>query len=143
MATTFTLSFRATELEARAGIRAVIRRLGARRLGDDHLGNVEIVLAEAVNNVVEHAYSGTPGGEVQVCCDLDPPGLIIRICDTGHPLPDSRLPPGRTADLTGPRQDLPEGGFGWFLIRQLTSDISYERRDGCNCLFLGFDLGAT
>ncbi|WP_348540063.1 hypothetical protein [Ruegeria sp. HKCCE4148] len=38
---------------------------------------------------------------------------------------------------------MPEGGFGWFLIHQLTSDIQYERRDGCNRLSLRFNFGKS
>ena len=31
-------------------------------------------------------------------------------------------------------EDLPEGGFGWFLIRTLTLDLEYERDGGFNKL---------
>jgi serine/threonine-protein kinase RsbW len=30
--------------------------------------------------------------------------------------------------------DLPEGGFGWYLIRTLARDVRYDRNGVTNCL---------
>ena len=46
------------------------------------------------------------------------------------------------ADLDVAREDLPEGGFGWFLIRQLAWDVRYVREGRTNRLFLAIDLAA-
>ena len=43
------------------------------------------------------------------------------------------------ADQDAP-QDLPEGGFGWFLIRSLTRDLTYLREDGYNMLCFCVDV---
>ncbi|GAA6191032.1 ATP-binding protein [Phaeobacter gallaeciensis] len=139
----FALSFRATELEARAGICAVASQLKERGLSEDKAGDVEIALAEAINNVVEHAYTGIEPGKVRVRCTFHVNRLDVRICDMGHPLPSNQLPAGEAANLDVDRQDLPEGGFGWFMIRQIASDISYQREEGHNLLSLGFDLPCT
>jgi len=56
------------------------------------------------------------------------------VADNGRPLSESGLPAGK---LTGPaacRMDLPEGGFGWFLIRHLTRDLCHQRVGGTNYL---------
>jgi serine/threonine-protein kinase RsbW len=136
----FLFSFPATEIEARAGLRAAVSHLGTIGLTDDRAGSIEIALAEAVNNIVEHACAGMTDAEIVLHCDLIGGGLRIRICDSGRPLPGNRPPPGNPADVSGPRAKLPEGGFGWFLIRQLSSGIQYERVGDCNCLTLTFDL---
>ena len=47
----------------------------------------------------------------------------------GRP-PAGRLPDGADCALV----DLPEGGFGWHLIRTLTRDLAYVRSGGCNRL---------
>jgi len=136
----FKSSFQATELQARTAIRVTLERLRAAGLNDDRAGDVEIALSEAVNNVVEHAYAGTEPGKVRILCSLRPQRLDIRIGDFGDPMPLERLPPGLAADLSVLRADLPEGGFGWFLVRQLTSEIRYDRCNGQNHLSLRFDL---
>ncbi|MEX0318176.1 MAG: ATP-binding protein [Ruegeria sp.] len=136
----FELSFPATEVEASAGIAALAEQLSEQGLPEAHAGDVRIALAEAINNVVEHAYIGVEAAQVQVNCALRANWLEIRISDTGLPLPDRQPPEGIPASVETELQDLPEGGFGWFLIRRLASDIRYERREGFNHLFLRFDL---
>jgi serine/threonine-protein kinase RsbW len=48
-------------------------------------------------------------------------------------MPNLQLPQGAPADLSD-LDDLPEGGFGWFLIRAMTSDLVYHRTGGQNCV---------
>ncbi len=140
MVETFACSFQATQLEARDGIGSVVDKLRALGLSETRAGEVQIALAEAVNNVVEHAYADRSPGDIRIRCNLENDQLWINIWDAGVPLPDSKLPLGNPADISGPIEDLPEGGFGWFLIRELTSDIHYQREEGANELSLCFDI---
>ena len=57
------------------------------------------------------------------------------------PLPGLRLPEGTAPPAVTPRESLPEGGFGWFLIRALTERLDYARADGENRLTLHFGPG--
>ncbi|WP_298937324.1 ATP-binding protein [uncultured Ruegeria sp.] len=134
------LSFPATEAEASAGIEQLSTGLSDQGLPVQKADDVKIALAEAINNVVEHAYAGIAPAKVQVTCRLDQDRLDILISDTGNPLPGLHPPDGIPASVDTTPQDLPEGGFGWYLIYELTSDISYERRKGCNRLSLRFDF---
>ncbi len=109
-------------------------------LADEQTGGIEIVLAEVVNNIVEHAYEGLPPGQVLVSGKAAKGTLQLQVADQGKALPDGRLPAGKPADVSGPVSDLPEGGFGWFMIRTLTRDIRYRRDGGSNRLDLTFDL---
>ncbi len=103
-----------------------------RALSPEQVSNLEIVLAEVLNNVVEHAYAAFPG---RVCVTLRREGADLRceVCDQGAAMPGLDLPAGRQADLAE-IADLPEGGFGWFLIRSLTQDLTYRRDNGVNHL---------
>lgn len=134
------LSFAATEAEASAGIAQLSKCLEAQGLPQHKAGDVKIALAEAINNVVEHAYAGITPAKVQVRCRLHQNWLNIVISDTGNPLPGFRVPDGVPAPLGSSIAELPEGGFGWFLIHELTSDIRYEYSNGCNRLSLRFDF---
>lgn len=136
----YNISFDATELGARTAIAAISDHIRAFWLTQEQADGVEIALAESLNNVVEHAFAKAEPGSVRVLCSLRDSQMDIRICDTGVPMPDNRLPPGLAADIDVAREDLPEGGFGWFLIRELTSDIRYDRCGLVNHLSLRFDL---
>jgi serine/threonine-protein kinase RsbW len=143
MVDSFAFSFLATELDARSGVGSVVERLRIMGLPESRADDVQIALSEAVNNVVEHAYANATPGNVSIGCNLDAEQLWISIRDAGLPLPKESLAVGKPADLSGPREDLPEGGFGWFLIRELTSDIKYERDNGNNRLSLCFDVSKS
>lgn len=96
-------------------------------------GDVALVLAEALNNVVEHAYEYREDGLIDVELRLKCPELRISIQDKGAKFPG--LPEAKVMD--GPERDfddLPEGGFGWFLIQTLTTEIEYEHVAGQNQL---------
>jgi serine/threonine-protein kinase RsbW len=119
------------------GIRTWLR---AANLSEENCGTVEIALAEALNNIVEHAYPADLPGGIALDLALSDACLRCELRDQGAALPglcppDSGLPP-----IDGPRESLPEGGFGWSLICTLTSRLSYERRDGENRLTLEFNL---
>ncbi len=108
---------------------------------DGDLGeSVILAVAEALNNVAEHAYAGQAPGPVHMTADLFDDVLHVTLDDHGRPMPGLVLPPPRLPDATGPRDTLPEGGFGWFLIHKLTDTLTYNRRAGQNTLLLGFAL---
>ena len=94
----------------------------------------EVGLAEALNNVVEHAYKGCADGEILLDICFGSKGLSARIVDFGAPMPDGALPPGDATSLDVPMQEIPEGGFGWFLIRSLAEHLEYRRENGANQL---------
>lgn len=90
------------------------------------------ILAEVLNNIVEHAYAGQPG-DIGISFRLSGDALAFTVTDRGGGLPGGVLPQG---DLPAERgiEDLPEGGFGWYLIRLLAEDLVYLRIGGENRL---------
>lgn len=140
MVKTFACSFTATDLDARDGIAAIVTRLRDHGIPAGRADEVQIALTEAVNNVVEHAYSGSSPGDVTIDCQLHSERLWVSIRDAGGPYPGDTLPDGKPADINVRSADLPEGGFGWFLIRELASRVEYERTGGGNNLSLCFEI---
>lgn len=102
------------------------------RLTEGDRGTAEIVLAEVMNNIVEHAYRAGPG-EIHLTLRPDGGALCCRIEDRGCPMPGETLPEGKAMPL-GLMEDLPEGGFGWYLIRTLAHDLTYRHTGGRNLL---------
>ena len=120
------------------GLQQLCARPMLANLDDGSLGSVEIVLAEVLNNIAEHAYT-QQHGKVEIWITAHPAFLFFRLVDSGLPMPGGVAPDGRMADQDAP-QDLPEGGFGWFLIRSLTRDLTYLREDGYNMLCFCVDV---
>ena len=95
-------------------------------------GTAELVLAEALNNVVEHAYANF-SGNVRVMMSWRQGDLRVIIEDDGLEMPGYDMPQGILKTVQK-ADDLNEGGYGWFLIRKLTKNLSYRRHGGCNRL---------
>lgn len=108
------------------------------------LGTLEIVLAEVLNNIVEHAYRGGGAGEIGLSVAADPRMLSCEVCDYGTPLP-ALLPAteGGGTSVFGPDGALKEGGWGWHIIGRLTRDLTYRRQGGENRLCFALDLCPT
>lgn len=104
---------------------------------------LRLLLSEVLNNVVEHAYEGAFTGEVEIAQEPAEGRLRLRISDGGRAMPGGVLPRGGPVRLKGPRGDLPEGGFGWYLIRQLSDRQHYERRAGRNYLWIDILTGGA
>lgn len=106
-------------------------------LGDDAIGTLWTVLAEALNNVVEHAYAEGQG-EIGLRLWRDGSVLAAEVTDHGLPMPGQRPPEG-LLPVFGEFEDLPEGNFGWHLIRAMTDCVFYDRIDGTNRLRFSID----
>lgn len=123
----FEMTLSATQMQVRDALKAVSRQTARWNLSAEAQSSVEIVLAEALNNVVEHAYAGIAGGTIAIDCAYDGDGLSIVITDQGHPVPETLFKNTKTQVHSIDPQNLPEGGFGWGLIRELTHDVQVSR----------------
>lgn len=131
----FRLNLPADPQSVRSALRSAVARY-RRRMTADEAGTMELVLAEVLNNIVEHAYENMSAGPIDLRIARDFRGLVCRIVDRGLPMPGGVLPLGAAPALVaaGNMGDLPEGGFGWFLIRDLTQNLSYVRDGATNRL---------
>lgn len=133
----FKVEFTSGPFAVREAMVEILAGLGPLNLDGEELGTVELVLVEALNNVVEHAYpEEDPAGPISVSGMQSDKGLNFQIIDHGRPMPDEEVPMGKQANIDVDMYDLPEGGFGWFLIRDLAKDVQYNRRDDRNILDL-------
>ncbi|PJJ85586.1 anti-sigma regulatory factor (Ser/Thr protein kinase) [Brevirhabdus pacifica] len=134
-----TLSLRSELMAVRQTLRAVRRSLDAMPLTEGGAGMVELALAEAMNNVVIHAH-GKATGILQLRLRQTGSHLLVRLRDNGRGMPGGS-PPDGLPPLTGELGEPPrDGGFGWFLIRSVTSRVRYRRAGGWNCLSFSVPL---
>lgn len=103
----------------------------------------EVAIAEVLNNIVEHAYQQRSDGVIEMQLEFGATHLSARFTDYGLPMPGGTPPSGTPADLDVPLQDLPEGGFGWFLIRSLADRLEYSQEDGTNRLYLSLPISCV
>lgn len=95
---------------------------------DHQLYRLNLALAEGFTNAVRHAHSGLSADtSIDIQVTLHDDRMEIQIWDWGQPF-----------DPTGIREPQPgtlqEGGYGWFLLRRLADEVSYDRRGQRNCL---------
>ncbi len=135
------LTFPGTDIAVRKALADTLAALRFLDLSSDEAGTVELVLAEVMNNIVEHAFADNPDGMIELGITPMPNGLSCVLCDDGHPMPDGMVPLGGNPSLDCDLGDLPEGGFGWFLIRDLAHDLKYTRSSGKNRLTFRISVG--
>lgn len=95
------------------------------------LDPLHLVLTEGVSNAVRHAHQELPADtEIDIDLALWEDRMEIRVWDHGEPFDPSSI---EEPELGVPRL----GGYGWFLMRRLSDQVSYERwQDGRNCLVI-------
>lgn len=135
-------AFKATFRWVRRAVHETMDCLEGRGLTPEEMGSIEIVLAEALNNVVEHAYPPEAPGDVRLTLRLRRSGAMVEIRDQGRPMPNGRAPLGNHPMAEFDKDPMPEGGYGWYLIRELVQDLIYDRRDGENFLVFRMAIGA-
>ncbi len=120
-------------------VAAISQWLRGHEVEEDPICELELVLAEVLNNVVEHAYLYAEDGEIDILVRLRPEQLLATIKDKGRKFDGP--PPVKDMDVENMDfEELPEGGFGWNLIRTLTDNVEFERRNKQNCLTLTRNL---
>lgn len=123
-----------------AVIEAAIQAISPIFPRDDDIQNLEIVLAETINNIIEHAYQDKIVGPIELMISRGERGLDFCFIDRGLEMPGHQVPAAKSHDLSCTTQDLPEGGFGWFLIHSLVQDLTYARISDENHLTFHYAL---
>ena len=106
-------------------------------LTPDVIFNVNLVLEEAVVNVINYAYPEEKHESIYLTAKLHEGSIVFVLTDSGLEFDPTEVP---EADITLSAEDRPIGGLGIFLIRQIMNEVSYERIDGKNVLTLSKKL---
>lgn len=99
--------------------------------------NLNLVLEEAISNVILYAYPEGEHQTIALTVQKDDNRLIFVITDSGKEFDPTQAP---DADITLSAEDRPIGGLGIFLIRQIMNKVEYRRIEGKNVLTLGKEL---
>lgn len=137
------LLFPSGEMSVRIALGSLMDGVVRFDLSDDLMSTIELVLGEVLNNIVEHAYGPDLSGMIELLCENKEEEIHFRITDDGRPLPGLVLPPKREPELDCEIDDLPEGGFGWFMVHSLAQELCYKRLSGQNVLSFCFPKGSV
>lgn len=95
--------------------------------------NLNLVLEEAVTNVIMYAYPKEEHEYIHLTAKEQEGKLIFILTDSGKAFDPTQAP---DADITLSADDRQIGGLGIFLIRKIMNEVKYERIDGKNVLTL-------
>ena len=102
-------------------------------LTPDVIFNLNLVLEEAVVNIINYAYPKEDHQSIYLSASLHEGSVIFVLTDTGKEFDPTMVP---DADISLSAEDRQIGGLGIFLIRQIMNEVKYERIEGKNVLTL-------
>lgn len=106
-----------------------------KQLDENISGQLELVLVEALNNIIEHAYQGKAGQPIEVEFSLVSDEIIMTLQDEGT------TAPGAVTNKTMPdEQSLPEGGWGLYLIQTLADRLEFSVKNGTNTMVIAKNI---
>ena len=99
----------------------------------DIVFNLNLVLEEAVVNIINYAYPKEDHESIYLSAKMHEGSIVLVLTDTGKEFDPTAVP---EADVTLSADDRQIGGLGIFLIRQIMNEVKYERIEGKNVLTL-------
>ena len=102
-------------------------------LSPDVTFNLNLVLEEAVVNIINYAYPNEEHESIYLSARLHEGSIVLVLTDTGKEFDPTMVP---DADISLSAEDRQIGGLGIFLIRQIMNEVKYERIEGKNILTL-------
>lgn len=107
------------------------------KFNDELMGQLELILVEAINNIIEHAYQNKDGNPIQVGFSFIGGDVLMTLQDEGSAVPEEIVSIKESDSVMPNISDLPEGGWGLGLINMLADRIEFSVKDGMNILVLG------
>ncbi len=93
---------------------------------------IELAVVEAANNVVKHAYASEDDSFLDLIVRHRGDTLEFTLLDNGRPFDIESL---RSPSFEWDRvEDVPENGWGVFLMRSIMDVVDYRRNDGTNVM---------
>lgn len=102
-------------------------------LAPDVRFNINLVLEEAVANIINYAYPKDKHESIYLSARMHEDSIVLVLTDTGKEFDPTMAP---EVDVTLSAEERQIGGLGIFLIRQIMNEVRYERIDGKNVLTL-------
>ncbi len=103
-------------------------------VNEETVKEIELCLAEALNNIIKHSYKGEETNKINVTLSFEENKFVSKLTDFGISRTNLNKP---TLEFDPEDIDsLPEGGMGLFIIEKLMDKNYYEIEDDKNIFTL-------
>ncbi|MBK8943985.1 MAG: ATP-binding protein [Ignavibacteriae bacterium] len=99
-------------------------------ISDNSIREIELSIAEALNNIIKHAYKGEENNTIEISMEVK--NKIFKIILTDYGIERSNLNKPTLDFDPNDIESLPEGGMGLFIIEQLMDETNYLREGNKN-----------
>jgi serine/threonine-protein kinase RsbW len=99
--------------------------------------NINLVLEEALSNIIFYAYNDNRKHQIKISMTLINKNLTFKITDNGIPFDPFSLP---QPDISLSAEERPVGGLGIFLISKFMDAVHYSRQNNMNILTLNKNI---
>lgn len=103
--------------DIRAAVREATRRCG---FADEAAGDIVLVVDEACQNIIRHAYGTAPAGDIVLEIRRSAGALIVTLRDFAAPVDPATIRPR-------PLDDLRPGGLGTHFIYAIMDEVTFGR----------------
>ncbi len=125
-----TLNSELTELEnVKQALNKILNNAG---ITLEIIENTQLIVEEILVNIIQYGYENRSDGNIDLRLAINEQNLIMTFKDGGkpfNPLTEVAIP-----DLTRDDEARSLGGFGFFLVQELSEQVDYAYRDGKNIL---------
>lgn len=101
----------------------VTKAANAAELNEQATYAVQRAVDEACSNIIEHAYQGKEGGDIECLCIACEYGLIVQLRDYGKPFEPKKIP---SPNLKSELAERSVGGLGLYFMHRLMDEVSFE-----------------
>jgi anti-sigma regulatory factor (Ser/Thr protein kinase) len=121
--------------QVRVAIAAILKELD---VADIDCLHVQLAVAEAINNCIEHGYCEDVNGRIDVFTQVREERLTIEIMDDGQPLPIEELEQLLKKPIPEPCENMPllSSGRGLQIMRSTMDSVVFWRQGDRNKLTL-------
>jgi anti-sigma regulatory factor (Ser/Thr protein kinase) len=116
------------------------RFAGDNRLPAEAVADLQVALDEVLTNIIKYGYTDGRGHDIHVALRAEGDMLVVEIEDDGIPFDPLALP---SPDTHAPLGERRVGGIGIHFVRELMSEVRYERVAGRNRLSFKRRIGRT
>lgn len=120
----------ANRMEELAMVADFVERLGEQlSLSPTLVMNLNLVLEEAIANVILYAYPDGGEKQIELSAHKDGDALVLMLTDSGQAFDPTQQ---EDPDITISAEERPVGGLGIYLVKKIMNEVEYQRVNGKN-----------
>lgn len=95
-------------------------------MGDHAVWQIQLAVDEAVTNIIQHGYSHSEPGSIELACGVEQGEFVVTVRDRGRRFKPEEVP---SPDITSPIDERKAGGLGLYLMGRLMDSVRFDFDD--------------